>query len=219
MTPHTPAAAATVIVVTVERRRRGVAAVTIDGDERPHVLPLESLVEHAVHEGARFSPELWEEIRGLGRRRLAIRRALGVVARRRRTESQVRRALVRDFDEGEIADAVARLRDLGYVDDESWARDYVASPRALRRGRRLLSEELARNGIDRPVADDALADHDEMDAAFDAARRRLGSLGRLDDVQRHRRLYGFLARRGFSADVAEHVVRSVLRDAEPAGPD
>ncbi len=195
------------VITAIERRRRGVVAVTIDDGEEPCLLPVEEIIEHALHEGASLGPAAWEDLRRRGRERLAVRRALEVLARRRRTQAELRTALVRQaFAPDEVDHAVGRMRELHYLDDEAWASSYVASMRAETRGTALLKQELRSHGVSGDMAERVLQEHDDVEAALAAARRRLTSLGRLDEERVRRRLYDFLRRRGFDHGIAQLVV-------------
>lgn len=121
-----------------------------------------------------------------------------------------------------IEAAVERLQALGFLDDEAYARD-LARSRVLSGGvsKRRIGLELQKRGVARDVADEAIAETladvelDEDGAARTAALKRLRSLASLDPATRRRRLYAFLARRGYAADVIARVLRDVLADGDP----
>lgn len=123
----------------------------------------------------------------------------------------------RGCDVDQIAAALGRLTELGYLDDARYA-DAVVARRAQGRGPSAIRGELAARGVDRAVAATALEGYDadaEHAAAAHALHRALGGRGLpLDaDARRRelRRLAGKLARRGFGA-VA---VRAALAGIEP----
>jgi regulatory protein len=58
---------------------------------------------------------------------------------------------------------------------------------------------------------------DQAGAAIQLARKRAASLGGLDPLARRRRLYGFLARRGYEADEIRAALAVVLRGDGDAG--
>jgi regulatory protein len=69
-----------------------------------------------------------------------------------------------------------------------------------------VEQELARKGVARSVAGEAISDVFEEEAVDqraiveEAARKKLRSLSGLDPAVQRRRLYGFLARRGYDLD-------------------
>jgi regulatory protein len=124
----------------------------------------------------------------------------------------------------EIAIALLdRFEEVGLVDDEAFARSWIAS-RQPGKGlaRRALAQELRRKGIDDEVARDAL---DEVEPADEAAaaralvRKKLRTLSRVDDTTATRRLVGMLARKGYSSGLAFAVVRDELAAADRSTAD
>ena len=119
------------------------------------------------------------------------------------------------------ADVATRLLDrfeeVGLVDDEAFARSWIAS-RQPGKGlaRRALAQELRRKGVDDEVAREAL---DEIDPAEEEAaaralvRKKLRTLSRVDDTTATRRLVGMLARKGYGSGMAFAVVKDELAAA------
>lgn len=110
-----------------------------------------------------------------------------------------------------------RFEEIGLVDDEAFARSWIAS-RQPGKGlaRRALAQELRRKGVDDEVAREALAEIDAGDeeaAARSLVRKRLRSLSRVDEVTATRRLVGMLARKGYGSGLAFAVVRDELAAA------
>jgi regulatory protein len=149
---------------------------------------------------------------------------------RSRSESEVRRRLTRAGYRSDLVDtAIARLAELGMLDDAVFARAWVESrDRARPRGERAIREELRQKGVDRSVVDSIL---DERRAGADpevgspdrlAAERLLArnerSLARVTDPrQRRQRAYALLARNGFDPETCREVAAMAARDAEPEG--
>jgi SOS response regulatory protein OraA/RecX len=127
----------------------------------------------------------------------AVRRALEIVSRRHRTESDLRERLAAIFPAESVDHAVGRLRELRYIDDAAWAVAYVARDRCTQMAASALRRELLRNGVDECDADAALVAHEDGEAARYAVARRLPALRRLSAEQRSRKLVSHLQRRGF----------------------
>ena len=169
---------------------------------------------HRVRAGADFEDGDWNTLTGEGQRLLAVRTALTFLARRPRTERELRAALAKQIEDTEVVDhAVERMRALGYLDDAAWAKSYVGSGRARDRGRSLLKMELQQRGVPDTLARDAVEAHDEAAAALDAARKRARSLRDVEEPRRTRRLHDFLRRRGFPDNIAREAARSALAEA------
>jgi regulatory protein len=112
---------------------------------------------------------------------------------------------------------IERLRAQGYLDDADYARQ-VARSRLVTGGiaKRRVQDELFRKGVDRAAATEAIdetfgeVEHDEYAAALAAGRKRIRVLQSEDVTTQRRRLYAFLARRGFQPDIVGRVVRTLL---------
>jgi regulatory protein len=107
-----------------------------------------------------------------------------------------------------------RFEEVGLVDDEAFARQWIAS-RQPGKGlaRRALAQELRRKGVADEVAREALDEidpDDEEAAARLLVRRKLRSMGGLDPAVATRRLAGMLARKGYPPGLAFAVVRDEL---------
>jgi len=127
---------------------------------------------------------------------------------RARSTVELRRELLRrGSPPDDVEAALAKLRDQKLVDDDDFARQF-ARTKVVGTGasRRRVVQELGRKGIARDVAERALQELREQDGIDPAdgihrvARKKWVSLSKLDDVTRRRRLYAFLARRGFDPD-------------------
>jgi regulatory protein len=140
-------------------------------------------------------------------------RALDYIAFKARTEHEVRQKLARSGFPEEIAErAIGRIRELGYLDDEAYARAYVRGRLTGRgHGPVRLRADLLRRGLARELIDRALAEQVEEDDLLEAARRqarqrwqRLAS--EADPRRRRKKAFDFLLRRGFDFDTARQVV-------------
>ena len=110
-----------------------------------------------------------------------------------------------------------RFEEVGLVDDEAFARSWVAGRQSAKGlARRALAQELRRKGVDDEVAREALDElepEQEEQAARTLVRKKLRSLNRVDDVTATRRLVGMLARKGYGSGMAFAVVRDELSRA------
>ncbi|MBA3338756.1 MAG: regulatory protein RecX [Geodermatophilaceae bacterium] len=135
-------------------------------------------------------------------------RALNMLAFRARSASELARLLVRKGeDPAHVTWTVDRLKAHGLLDDAAFARSFTRS-KVLGAGqsRRRVGQDLSRKGVARDVSDAAIRavfEDEQVDQASlvqDVARKKLRSLMKLEPTVRRRRLYAFLARRGYDAD-------------------
>ena len=139
----------------------------------------------------------------------ALDTAVRFLARRPRSEYEVRRRLARGscFAPEIIDSVIAQLRRQGLLDDHAFAAYWAEQRQTFRpRGARLVRAELARLGVARTHADAATADLAEEDDAYRAATRYALRLRAADEATFRRRLSQWLARRGFDWETISTVV-------------
>lgn len=145
-------------------------------------------------------------------------RALNMLSARARARTELRRLLVRKGEPADLVDAaLERLAEQGLLDDAQFARQFARS-KALGTGisRRRLSQELGKRGVARDVGDEAIGDVYQEEGLDDGAsiervaRKKYRTLAALEPDTQRRRLYGFLARRGFDAADIGRVVKELV---------
>jgi regulatory protein len=146
----------------------------------------------------------------------ALGKALTYLAKRDRTESQVRHKLATvSIDEETVEEVLGRLRELEYVDDERFARTYAEDRRTLDGwGIERISRGLRDAGISEEIVAGALAGHgrdDELSGALEVLDRKLAAPP-ADDRERERAL-GLLVRRGYELELAYDAIRAFERNA------
>lgn len=146
--------------------------------------------------------------------------ALNYLAHKPRTEQEVRQRLEReDVAPPIVDDVMARMQDLGYVDDAAYAEDYVRNRfQSKQYGPRRIQNELAKRGIDRTQAERAVErffdDHDATAAAWSHAEKRWPTIARDDNPQRRKqKLYRYLVRRGFASDTVYRIIDEMTEAA------
>lgn len=165
-------------------------------------------IERGLREGAAFPSGELEGIRVAGERPLAMARALNLLGYRARSEAEIReRMRGYGYAEGTGELVVERLRELGYIDDGEFARA-KAREKARRYGPRRVALELRKSGVGGELAEEAVerefAGRSEVEEARSAASRRYNGGG---SEAQARRVYGFLARRGYSGEVCAEIAR------------
>ena len=134
--------------------------------------------------------------------REARRKALRLLEHMDRTEKGLQERLIQGgFSEAAAEDAVAYVKDYGYVNDYRYALNYILY-RIHSKSRQKILQELQQKGISRDVASEAweeasdLEEPDETSLLRTAIEKKCSPGDTLDD-KAMRRLYGYLQRRGF----------------------
>jgi len=134
------------------------------------------------------------------------------------TSALYRKLIQKKYSAADAESAIRRLVDNGLLDDAKYAEQYARS-KILTTGtsRRRLQQDLYRKGIKGEVATTAIANVIEQeeidtDAVVErVARKKLAQLGDLEPLVLRRRLFGFLARRGYDLDEIKSVVTRLVR--------
>jgi regulatory protein len=133
------------------------------------------------------------------------------------TRDLARKLQRRGYPEEGISGTVASFTTTGLLDDERFARQYArsrivndsAAPRRVVQllGRYGIPRSLAERAVASTLADEEL---NPADSAELLARKKAATLAGHDPAVARRRLYGYLARRGFDLNDIRSAVASVL---------
>jgi regulatory protein len=132
-----------------------------------------------------------------------------------RTASELKQRLARKgFSPEIVSSTLQRLAELKMVDDAGFARRFAEDRISIgHKGKWRVRGELLKRGIDRKQIDEAIAEApDETAAAKEVAQKYVSRNRRLEPDILKRRLYAFLARRGFSPDTIRRATN--LEDVE-----
>ena len=139
--------------------------------------------------------------------REARKKALRLLEHMDRTEKGLTDRLLRaGFSEVLAEDAVSYVKDYGYINDRRYALNYIMY-RIHDKSRQKIFQELSGKGIDRQTIQDAWEEAEELETPDERAllcqmiEKKYEPGAELDEREM-RRLYGYLARRGFrSGDI------------------
>lgn len=147
--------------------------------------------------------------------RKARLKAMRLIERMDRTEKGLTDKLRQDGFSGEaIQDAMDYVKSFGYINDARYAQHYISYRLGIKSKQKILME-LARKGIDSETARTAWEEASEFEEPDERAllrrtiEKKYPSGSELDDREM-RRLYAYLARRGFRSND----IFSVLNEME-----
>jgi regulatory protein len=216
LTSHlSPGVVSIVSAITATPRHPGRFDIAVDGRSLA-TLSLEAIERLGLAVGVSIAG-LEERI---GHEAAALRvydRALGLLAFRGRASRELARSLVQKGEPPELVNwAIVRLTEQGLLDDAAFAESFTrARVLGAQQSKRRVQQDLARKGVAREVCDAAIAtvfreeEVDQRDLVERAARKKLAALRKLEPVVRRRRLYGFLARRGYDGDDIRQAMEAV----------
>jgi len=214
-------AAAHITAITASARHPGRFEILV-GSDVVATLSLDAIERLGVRIGTAYSESLAIRIDAEAAALHTFDRAVTMLAARPRAARDLERMLVRRGEPAaHVAAAVERLTSLGILDDAQFARQFIRARIAgAGLSRRRLQSELWRRGVARDVIDAALAEvmqEDEVDEDAQIARvaaKKLRTLRSADPAVVRRRLYAFLARRGYESSAIRRVMDALPANGE-----
>ena len=208
----------TITNITEHPRKPGRYVIDVDGRQFA-VVSADALAETKTRIGVVVDDRLAARLNDASEDTAMYDRALNLLAFRARSARELQRRLTMKGESRERAERViAKLRDVGLINDADFARQVARSKVSAGASKRRLQQELFKRGVARDVADRAVAEVledesvDEVAVAERVARKRLPSLASADAATQRRRLYAFLARRGHDGETIRTVMDRVLSD-------
>jgi regulatory protein len=209
--------AGTVRISAIEPQRHHLERVNVyvDGAFRL-ALAQEVVLRARLHPGDEVSEARLEQLAAEDLLWKARDSSLNLLSFRARTASELQRRLREKGFPGEVVDrCVADLVEKGLVDDSSFAETFVRDRVRLRpSGARRLAQELRVKGVDADTASEAIEEvlRSEDVSELELARVAVSKWARRSGEDRdraRRRLYGFLARRGFGGDTVRQIMEEI----------
>lgn len=196
------------IVTGLEAVGKNRSRVYLD-EELAFVLYKGELSRYGIKEGAELSEDIYREILDTVLTKRAKLRCMNLLKSMDRTEFQLRQKLRQgDYPEEVTERAIAYVKKFGYVNDRAYALRYIES-RQGRDARRQIACDLRQKGISQDIIQEAFEEAEPQDE--EALIRRLAEKKHIDprtaDRKERQRLYGFLMRKGFSADAIGRALR------------
>lgn len=195
----------TITALTLQKRNRQRVNVFLDGE---FAFGLARIVAAWLQVGLEINDEKVAQLRAEDAREVAYQFALKLLNFRARSEVEIRQNLAKhQVSECDIELVVEKLKENGLINDQRFVQGWVENRNEFRpRGKRALSYELQRLGIDHQEIDKSLEDLDEEELAYQAGSRAIRTWRELDQQEFRKKLYGHLARRGFSYEVISPVI-------------
>lgn len=203
------------IVTAVEPYTKTKYKVSIDG-KFAFVLYKGELSRFHIREGEQLSEEARQKICSEVLLKRAKLRAMHLLSDMDRTESALREKLRLGLYPPEIIDAaVEYVRSFGYLNDARYAENFVRSRQGVK-SRKEIRAQLLQKGVPSEMIDNAFEACDDEGGEAAAVRRLLGKK-RFDpacaDEREMQRIYGYLARKGFSYETVRQVIQNYEVDA------
>lgn len=201
------------LVTAVEPRRKALSALYIDGEFAMN-LDTETLIANRINPGTEITDEELHNLIQKSDYKRAKEKALWLISYRDHSEKELVDKIKKDYSEESAVSAVARLKELGLVNDESFARRYFKN---LTEGSKQLSPvaakyKLLEKGIDRNLVDIIVEEcdvdiHQQIRNIIEKKYRNF-----TQDEKYKRRAVAGLQRKGFRWDDIKSVMSEYEED-------
>lgn len=175
----------------------------------------EVLEELNFCEGMELNPDEFNQKLEIIEYKSSLRTALYMLMRSSKTENELKKRLKeKGYPEKAISSVLEYLKEIGYINDESYAESYIRSIReSTGTSRRSIYYKLAGKGVDNEVIRQKLeeAEIDDYAAAIKAAKKKATGL-KGDKRQKSAKLLNFLYRKGFGMEVCRKVIEELDLD-------
>lgn len=149
-----------------------------------------------------------------------LARAFRLLAAKARSVADLRTRLLEKAESEIVEQVLARLVELGYLNDAEFARGFANSRLSYKPlGRTRLRQDLQRKQLSKQVVEQALetayTEHSEEALIDRALEKRLRLKGTPNSREEAKKLFDYLLRRGFSYDLVLRKVRAASASDQP----
>lgn len=211
------------VITAIERTKRGKYALFIEG-EFVFSVSDEQLVKDHLKAGNTVTPADLDGIKWRADEHFAKERALNLLSARSYTKKGLYHKLIEKVDPQIAEKTVARMEELGLLNDEEYGRRKAADLYHLKHyGRRRVTDILVEKGIERALAveiAEELEPQDMEDALYTIVERKYARIldeatDKQDLYKRKARVQNALLRKGYSYEEVGRVVRRYLEENQP----
>jgi len=122
----------------------------------------------------------------------------------------------RRYDPKAIKKVLEYLKEIGYINDESYAESFIRSTKDVTgTSRRSIYQKLAAKGVDKEIIQQELdkAEIDDYASALSAAKKKISSL-KGSSREKKLRLLNYLYRKGFGIDACKRAAEELVREED-----
>ncbi len=174
----------------------------------------DTFVEFGIKKGITLSDNELSELRKRSDYRKAVDKAFTFLGIRDHSEYELYNKLLRTFDAETAAQAMARIRDLGYVDDRAFAERY--RDELLRKNASIgeIRQRFAAKRIPREIAEDILSDVDTDEKSVIKGLIEKKYMKKLASDNGRQKVYASLMRKGFRSGDISAALKAIGEEIE-----
>ncbi|MGP1434484.1 MAG: regulatory protein RecX [Catonella sp.] len=168
--------------------------------------------KYAIKESTELSDKVYEDFINETMIPRARKKALDILSRADCSEADLRRKLsLKNYQVEVIDNAIAYVKKFNYLNDERYAENYInykSSSKSLRQ----IKMELFSKGIDSDIIERFVTDdRSDEEALHNIIKKKIKNLKEMD-IDKKRKLYSYLYRRGFNTELISHVLGDYFSD-------
>lgn len=192
-------------------QKKTVGVIELDNGEKLKLEP-DTIMQFQLQTGSDIDDKKLREVLTADQKRKCLQKALHLISIRPRSAAELKDRFTREgYFEETIHESLDYLEKNGYLNDELFAERFAKSKLQKKEiGETALRFELYKKGISKDLTEKIItkiySETPEMDIALKAAKKKLRTIRIADENAKKRKLYRFLAQRGFSADVIKEVI-------------
>jgi regulatory protein len=193
-----------------------VCVIEWDTGEKLEVEP-DTVIQLNLHEGDDLDEEGFHQLLLTDEQKKCVAAALNLISIRMRSRNELRERFLRDgYSENAIENALTRLEENGYLNDEAFAKKFIRSLLQKKNiGKSAVQFELRKKGIPSKIIDRAVQElydnRNELEDAMAAAKKKMVTYREKDPVKRRMKLSLFLRQRGFSSETVQSVIAKLSK--------
>jgi regulatory protein len=200
-----------ITALKLQKRNKNRVSVYLDGE---YALGLAKIVAAWLKVGQELTDEKINQLQEQDAIEVALQIAINYLSYRPRSEDEIRKNLKKkDIQDHVIEEVIERLQRGGLVDDQRFAELWIENRSEFRpRGNRVLRMELRQKGIPDKIIDSVTSNIDEDYLAYQAAMKQARKYRDLEWQEFRKKMYGFLARRGFDYGIISTIIPKAWED-------
>lgn len=203
------------VITKITRQKNNPERYNIYLDEK-YAFPVDEaiLLKFELAKGKSLEPDDIAEINYEDEIRKAFNRALHYLSFQMRSEHEVKeKLLAAEFGEVVIIEAIQKLRDYGFLNDETYAKAFLQTKKATaKKGPRAIAQDLKRKGINEEMRTQVLNEYSEQEQvaiALKLAERMAHSEAKKTPSQVKQKIQNLLMRKGYNFTIIDEVMQQV----------
>lgn len=201
------------LIISSVKRIQGRAVLSLSNGETVS-MPRAMLKERPYRSGMPFDRASFDALLNDRSYPFAMDKAVSLLSLRSRTEKEIAESLRKNaYPEKTIARVMARLLEVGYLNDAAFAENWAASRSNKGMGSRRIRMELRQKGVSQSEIDSALSSIDEEDMLSSAIKMaEKAARGKdLSSPADRQKILSSLARRGYDYATARQALQTIIK--------